>query len=234
MSEDIDKEALRAEQRAMAQQVQIPTHGGYAPSPGDLVLAMDIQYKGDAAHVSGDLHRFRGEHVGTWAGVTPASFPYIPGYFCFREGPPLLAMVRRLQAEDIPTPDVIIIDGHGIAHPRRFGVASWMGVQTDLPTIGCAKRALIPFKARPELTQRHWSPVLLEDETVGAVLCTQTSIKPVFVSPGHKTNLEDAVETVLGLGGQYRVPDPIRRADQACRAHSRGEQAKDWTPLGDL
>ena len=233
---DIDKDALKAEQRDLAARVEVPTDPGegHTPTRGDLVLAMDIQYSGDAAHVSGDLHRLGGEHLGTWAGVTPATFPYVPGYFCFREGPPLQALIEALAREGLPRPDLMIIDGHGIAHPRRFGVASWLGIVAGVPAIGCAKETLVRYDRRPEPLRGLWTPVELNGEAVGAVLCHQDGIKPIYVSPGHRISLQSAIDAVMMLGGEYRVPDPIRRADFAARAHSRGEAPSEWLDLGEI
>ncbi len=232
---NIDLDALEARQQHLADLVLVPTPPlqAWTPRPGALVLALDIQYVGDDAHVSADLHHLGGDTVGTFAGVTPASFPYLPGFFCFREGPPLLALAAHLAREGFPRPDVLIIDGHGLAHPRRFGVACWMGLALDTPAIGCAKETLVRFSQKPPLVRGAWTPVEVDGQTVGAVLCPQDGVQPSFVSPGHRVGLLDAVDAVLALGGEFRVPDPIRRADQAARAHSRGETpGASWTDLG--
>lgn len=221
-------------QEDLAPQIKVQAGQGYAPEPGDVVLSLDIQYQGERAHVAGDLIRWKEAHLGTWAGVAQASFPYVPGYFCFREGPPLLALLRQMERQDLPRPHVMIIDGHGVAHPRRFGVACWMGLATGIPAVGCAKETLVRFAQRPAAPRGTWTKVLVEGEPSGAVLRTQDGIKPVYVSPGHLVDLECSMALILGLDGEYRVPDPLRRADQAARARSRGEEPEGWIDLGEL
>ena len=141
------------------------------------------------------------------------SFPYTPGLFSFRELPPILKALAALEQQ----PDLILCDGHGIAHPRRFGLASHLGIVYDLPTIGCAKTLLIGDYELPALERRASSPLKDEDETLGAVLRTRDGIKPVFVSVGHRISLESACQWVLKLSPKYRLPEPIRLADQAVR-----------------
>lgn len=230
----VDLEALDRKQARLAQRVRVSEDEPYIPRVGEVVLSLDIQYEGEEAHVAGDLQRFGGAHIGTWAGVARANFPYLPGYFCFREGPPLLALVRRMEREGMPTPQVILIDGHGVAHPRRFGVACWMGLATGLPTVGCAKETLVHFDEHPEPARGRWSPVSWKGEVVGAVLRTQAHVKPVFVSAGHRLHQEAARALVMGLVAEYRVPEPLRRADHAARGHCAAKRDGTWTDLGGL
>lgn len=230
----VDVEALRRIQRQRSTAVEVPSRDdqGYCPKKGDVFLSLDIQYDGDEAHVAGDLHRWQVGHLRTYACVTPAAFPYLPGYFCFREGPPLLAMVERVQEElDAPLA-AIIVDGHGLAHPRMFGVACWLGVATGLPTIGSAKRALVHFDGFPEAPQGSTREVFVDGRLVGHVLRTQTNIKPIYVSPGHRVTTAQALACVRGLPGPYRIPDPFRNADHAARAHCRGDEPDRWIDLG--
>ncbi len=234
-----DPQALETLQSQLAARVRIfedNDPSGYTPNQNHLVCAMDIQYDGHMAHVAADLSYWSTpKHLGTFVGLVPASFPYVPGYFCFREGPPLLALIHRMRDEGMPQPDVLVIDGHGIAHPRLFGVASWMGLATGLVSVGCAKETLVRFPAKPARTRGAWSPVQKDQRLIGAVLTTQDNVKPVFVSPGHRIGQQATRDLVLGLGGEYRVPDPIRRADFAARARQRGEDpGKVWTDLGPL
>jgi deoxyribonuclease V len=228
------RDRLKALQEELAARVDVRPGQGFAPAEGDAVLSLDIQYQGERAHVAGDLTRWKGEHLGTWAGLAQTNFPYVPGYFCFREGPPLLALVQRLLAEGLPRPQVMIIDGHGVAHPRLFGVACWMGLATGIPAVGCAKETLVRFSQRPQGPRGSWSPVSVGDQRVGAVLRTQDDVKPLYVSPGHLVDLERALALVMGLEAEYRVPEALRRADLACRARSRGESDPGWVDLGEL
>lgn len=150
----------------------------------------------------------------TRVAVLPTEFPYHPGYFSLREAPAALEALRSLSQ----APGVILVDGQGIAHPRRFGVACHIGVVTGVPTIGCAKSRLIGAFREPGPERGEWSPLVADGETVGAVLRTQSGVKPVFVSPGHLVTLQDAIRIVLHCAGHYRVPDPLRMADAAARS----------------
>jgi len=136
------------------------------------------------------------------------TFPYIPGLLTFREGPPLLTAFERLNH----VPDVVIFDGHGIAHPRRIGLASHMGLFLDVPTIGCAKKKLIGFYADPGPRRMDHTPLTIESETIGAVVRTKEKVKPVFISQGHRISLARAVDIALSCCTRYRLPEPTREA----------------------
>jgi deoxyribonuclease V len=142
--------------------------------------------------------------------IQPVRFPYLPGLLSFREGPAILAALARLRA----LPDLMIFDGHGVAHPRRFGIASHLGLVTGIPAIGCAKTRLVGNYREPRLERGSVSDLLDGSETVGAVLRTRTNVKPVFVSTGHRIDLRDAVRFVLNTCRGFRLPEVIRRADQ--------------------
>ena len=136
-------------------------------------------------------------------------FPYVPGLLTFREAPALLKAFAKLKN----TPDVVMIDGQGLAHPRRIGLASHIGLWLDLPTVGCAKSRLIgTFK---ELRKRagSLSPLMDDEEQIGYVVRTRAGVKPLFISVGHKIDLATAVRVVLACGRGYRVPEPTRLAD---------------------
>ena len=146
------------------------------------------------------------------------TFPYIPGLLSFREAPVCIAAVEKLQTQ----PDVFMIDGQGIAHPRRLGLAAHLGLFLDQPTIGCAKSRLTGTYEEPPLEKGAYN--LLKDdkrkqktqsEIIGAVVRTRTNVKPVFVSVGHKCLLEDAIRVVLECAVKYRLPEPTRLAHQA-------------------
>ena len=148
-----------------------------------------------------------------------AEFPYIPGLLSFREIPSLLAAFERLRTR----PDVIIYDGHGIAHPRGFGIASHLGVLLDAPTIGCAKKRLVGEHEEPGPERGSQVPLRLEGKTIGTVLRTRSKVKPVFISVGHRIGLRSAVRLVLETGGGYRLPEPTRLAHLLSNAARRGE-----------
>ncbi len=146
-------------------------------------------------------------------GILKTAFPYVPGYLTFREGLAIHTAVKALKHR----PDVLLFDGQGIAHPRGFGLASHMGVILGAPSIGCAKSRLIGDYAEPGEEKGSWSPLYRDGKAVGAVLRTRTSVKPLFVSPGHLITLEEAVVVVSYCSVSYRIPEPLRVADSLSR-----------------
>lgn len=140
----------------------------------------------------------------------PTSFPYVPGLLSFRELPAVLEALERLSA----LPDLLLCDGQGIAHPRRLGIAAHLGVLTDLPAIGVGKTRLIGAHDEVPSARGAWSALRDGDEVIGAVLRTRAGVRPVYVSIGHRVSLETAIELVLQAAPRYRLPEPIRRADQ--------------------
>jgi deoxyribonuclease V len=137
------------------------------------------------------------------------SFPYIPGLLSFREVPSILAALEQLKI----TPNLILCDGQGMAHPRRFGLACHLGIITNIPTIGVAKSWLIGTHETLPLQRGSWQPLRVDDQIIGAVLRTQTVVKPVYVSIGHKISLITAIDYVLKSTTKYRLPETTRWAD---------------------
>lgn len=147
------------------------------------------------------------EHVYT---VSEERFPYIPGLLAFREGPAIIETFGKLGRK----PDLLIIDGQGIAHPRGFGIACHVGVLLGLPTMGIAKKKLYGTYNEPESMKGSWSPLMSkEGGVIGSVLRTKDNTKPVFVSPGHMLDTESAREIALECARGYRIPEPTRWAD---------------------
>lgn len=144
-----------------------------------------------------------------WA-VKKISTPYIPGYLSFREAPAILAALKKLKTR----PDLILVDGQGIAHPRRMGIASHLGILLNVPTIGCAKSRLVGEYPEPGMKKGDWSPLKIDQETVGAVLRTRDGVRPLFISPGQGVDLKASIEIVLKAVSQFRIPEPLRRADR--------------------
>ncbi|MCK4341374.1 MAG: deoxyribonuclease V [Phycisphaerae bacterium] len=136
--------------------------------------------------------------------------PYIPGLLSFREAPLILAACEELKV----TPDLMLVDGQGIAHPRRLGLASHLGLFLDIPTIGCAKSRLCGTFDLPPRLKGGRTPLLLNGEQVGTVLRTRTGVKPLFVSPGHLCDQIGAVRLTLAATTRYRLPEPTRLAHQ--------------------
>jgi deoxyribonuclease V len=150
------------------------------------------------------------ETVETTSAVQQVSFPYIPGLLSFREAPVCLAAVQKIKN----TPDVFIVDGQGLAHPRRLGLASHLGLFFEKPTIGCAKSKLIGTFNKPPPEKGAHTPLKDKDEIVGAVVRTRTNVEPVFVSVGNKCLLKDAIKVTLDCTTKYRIPEPTRLAHQ--------------------
>jgi len=140
--------------------------------------------------------------------VGKARFPYIPGLLSFREAPILLRAFRKLKNN----PDIVLFDGQGIAHPRHFGLASHMGLILDKPSIGCAKSRLVGEYGSVENTAGAYSKLIYKNKIVGVVLRTKKNTKPIFISPGHRTNLTFAIRIVLKTCCGYRIPEPTRQA----------------------
>ncbi len=138
-------------------------------------------------------------------------FPYVPGLLSFRESPLTLAACEKLTI----TPDLILVDGQGIAHPRRLGLASHLGLFLDIPTIGCAKSLLCGRHEEPGFDAGSYTEVADRGETIGAALRTRSGVKPVYVSIGHKVDLEVAIDWVLKCCRGYRLPEPTRLAHLA-------------------
>lgn len=152
--------------------------------------------------------------VSTAEGI--ADFPYVPGLLSFREAPILLEALAGLRA----TPDVILIDGQGTAHPRRFGIACHLGLAIDVPTIGCAKSRLVGTHQQPHEAKGAWTPLEHEADVIGAVVRTRTAVSPIYVSPGNNIDLESSVRWALACSPRYRVPVPTRLAHRAAAGES--------------
>jgi len=157
------------------------------------------------------------EEVGV---VSETKFPYVPGLLSFRESPSVLEAWAKLKTE----PDAVMFDGQGIAHPRRVGIASHVGLIIKRPTFGCAKSVLVGKFDEPGEERGSWTPLVDRGETIGAALRTKTRVQPIFVSPGHLVDLEGAVELTLRCDGGYRQPEPTRRAHLLVNALRRGER----------
>ncbi|MFG2648848.1 deoxyribonuclease V [Streptomyces sp. NPDC048436] len=145
--------------------------------------------------------------------VGSVAFPYVPGLLAFREIPTVLAALGALEAD----PGLVVCDGYGIAHPRRFGLASHLGVLTGLPTIGVAKNPFTFTYEAPGAPRGSAAPLLDGEEEIGRALRTREGVKPVFVSVGHRVSLDNACAHTLHLAPRYRLPESTRRADALCR-----------------
>ena len=216
---------------AQARQLQVELAGKVQFTPlkrrPQMVAGLDCAFSKDGERIFAAVVVLRlpgFEVVETAEAVRKVTFPYIPGLLSFREAPVCLAAVEKLQKR----PDVFIIDGQGVAHPRRLGLAAHLGLFFDTPTVGCAKSRLIGTYEEPSLEKGGYT--LLKDKTsvesntqfevIGAVVRTRTNVKPVFVSVGNKCLLADAIEITLACTSKYRLPEP------ACLAHQRVSRLK--------
>jgi deoxyribonuclease V len=177
-----------------------------------LVAGVDVSVKDNISQAAVVVVSFPDlQPVETVLASQPTPFPYIPGLLSFREGPVLEKAFEKLQHE----PDMFIFDGMGIAHPRRIGIASQMGLWLQKPTIGCGKTHLIGQHSEPGAEKGAYSPLRDRNELIGVVLRTRANTKPVYISPGHLADIPTAIEAVLRCTPKYRLPEPIRLAHNA-------------------
>ncbi|MFJ2609026.1 endonuclease V [Streptomyces sp. NPDC091279] len=208
------EEEARAVQDELRARVERDENG---PPPGTgRVTGVDVAYDDErdivaAAAVVLDAATL--DVVAEATAVGRVSFPYVPGLLAFREIPTVLAALDALPCP----PGLVVCDGYGLAHPRRFGLASHLGVLTGLPTIGVAKNPFTFTYDDPGAPRGSASPLLAGQEEVGRALRTRDGVKPVFVSVGHRTSLDNACAHVLSLTPSYRLPETTRRADGLCR-----------------
>lgn len=148
--------------------------------------------------------------------------PYVPGLLSFREAPAVLGAFAQLKQ----SADLVMVDGQGIAHPRRMGIGAHVGLWLDLPTIGCAKSILTGHHKPVGENVGDWVPLISNHETIGAIVRTRAKVKPMIISPGHKISLETSIHYVLTSGKGYRLPEPTRQADKLSKDNAWREEAK--------
>ncbi len=151
------------------------------------------------------------------ATLAAVDFPYMPGLFAFREAPAILRALGLLSV----SPQLLICDGHGVAHPRRFGLASHVGVLTGMPAVGCAKKPLCGTFAEPGRRRGSRTPLTDRGERIGTVLRTRDGVRPVYVSVGHLIDLPGAERAILACARRYRLPEPLRLAHRRAAAALR-------------
>lgn len=178
------------------------------------VGGVDIAFRGKTACAAVVVMSFPGMELLDFAvSYTCIPYPYIPGLLSFREIPCIVSSVQKLGTE----PDLLLVDGHGLAHPRKFGLASHLGFLTEVPAIGCAKSRLVGDYVHPGPKKGEWEPLTHTGEVVGAVVRTRDEVKPVFVSIGYGVCLKSAVWFVLQCAVRYRLPEPVRYAHRAAK-----------------
>ncbi|MHB9757553.1 endonuclease V [Streptomyces sp. BYX5S] len=223
-----DEDTARGVQDALRGRVVL---GEAGPPPGTgTVTGIDVAYddeRGVVAAAAVVLDAASLAVVEEATAVGDVAFPYVPGLLAFREIPAVLGALQALTTD----PGLVVCDGYGLAHPRRFGLASHLGVLTGLPTMGVAKN---PFVfSHGALGERRGSaaPLLDGAEEVGRALRTQDGVKPVYVSVGHRISLDTACAQTLALTPRYRVPETTRRADRLCRDALAALRACEQTPV---
>ncbi|ARK10426.1 deoxyribonuclease V [Fibrella sp. ES10-3-2-2] len=209
-------EAAIAIQQQVRSQVRIQPLTG----PVETIAGCDISFNKFEETVYAGIVVLRLDTLETIAEATAiatTSFPYVPGLLSFREIPALLDAWNNLTV----MPDVVVFDGHGIAHPRRLGIAAHAGLWLNRPTLGCGKSVLVGRYEEPALERGAWSPMLHRGDVIGAALRTKNKVNPVYVSPGNLIDLETSVALMLQCNGGYRIPEPTRRAHNLVNALRR-------------
>ena len=205
---DLSPQEAIALQKQLADRILLDSS---LPEPLKTVAGVDVSYKkwGNLFHAAVVVLDARSmELVETATASGEVRFPYVPGLLSFRELPIVLQAFKKLQQ----TPDVILVDGHGVAHPRRLGLASHLGLWLNLPTIGCAKSRLCGEHLEPRAKRGSTCELIDDGEIIGEIVRTRDRVKPMYISPGHKVDLPTAVDIALSCGRGYRLPEPTRRA----------------------
>lgn len=204
------KEAIRIQERLAAEVEAVPLE-----EPVETVAGIDVSIRDDTAQAAIAVLRLPDlEVIDTAIHRCEVPFPYVPGLLSFREMPAILPALEALTT----SPDVLMTDSQGFAHPRRFGLACHLGVLLDWPTLGVAKSRLTGEPAGdldPEKGARI--PLMDEGEQVGVLLRTRTDVNPVYVSIGHRITLDDAVRITLDCSPRYKIPEPTREAHALSR-----------------
>ena len=192
-----------------------------SPSPAvRRVLGLDCAFAGERAFAVGVVWDMEGQRVLEVRGATAAlAFPYVPGLLSFREIPVLLRVLRKVR-HDV---DALMCDGQGVAHPRRFGLASHLGVVADMPSVGAAKSLLVGEHAAVAAHRGAAVPLVHRGERVGTVVRTRSKVKPMYASPGHRVDYCQAADLTLHSAISYRLPEPTRLADRWVGMLKRGE-----------
>ena len=220
---DIDLAEGRSIQLELAKRVVVD--GGPSPDEIRLVAGCDVAFDKKTGMAFGSLVSMSFPELATveiYNAEAPIRFPYVPGYLSFRELEVILKLFRGLKA----VPDLVLVDGQGIAHPRGIGLASHLGLFLGLPTIGCAKSRLVGEYDEVGPKKGDRAPLNYRDSVIGTVLRTRDGVKPMFISPGHLVGVERAAELALACTSRYRLPEPTRRADAAVARYKKAVLAE--------
>ena len=201
-------------QRTLAEQISV----GTLPSPVNYVAGFDVSYMKEVNMLIAGMVLLAYPSLvlkDKFVISDTIQFPYIPGYLSFREAPVILRLIEKRAG----AADICIFDGHGIAHPRGLGIAAHIGVLTQKPSIGCAKKKLTGQYQMPGIKKGDYSDLINKGTVCGAVVRTKDNIKPVFVSVGHLVNLPESIQFILTCTTRYRLPEPTRLAHQVVTEH---------------
>ncbi len=214
-------EQARALQDRLAEQVIVADQ--FAPAETMAGVDVGIENRTTARAAVVVLRRSDLQPLDYALASEPVRFPYVPGLLSFREIPVILKALDQLTL----TPDLLLVDGQGIAHPRRLGVAAHLGLESGLPAIGVAKNRLVGDYEPVPRDKGHWSSLRHEGQEIGAVLRTRTGVKPLFVSPGHRVTVTTAINEVLACVTRYRLPETTRWADGIASGRGRWREKLD-------
>lgn len=213
-------------------QSELATHVERQPRLGPVrrVAGIDVSVRDDVGQAAVVVLDLEGLAPLEYAVATrPVTFPYVPGLLAFREGPVVLDALEKLGT----APDLLIFDGQGVAHPRRLGIASHIGLLVDMPSIGCAKSLLCGRHDEPGQEPGSYAPLLDRGEVIGAALRTRRDTKPVYVSIGHRVDLPTSINYVLACCRGYRLPETTRWAHRIAGGETPAMHARQPT-LFDL
>lgn len=226
--------ANEAEARAIQEELRSKIRLVDEPTMPKIIAGVDVGYDivRNLAHASIVTMRLDDlKPIMQVQAYVPEPFPYIPGLLAFREIPAILTALEQLDT----LPDLFMVDGQGIAHPRRMGIAAHLGVLLDMPTIGVAKKRLTGRYEMPGEAKGSQSPLYAaKQEQIGVVLRSRDGVNPLFVSPGHRVSMERAVDLTVKCLGKYRLPEPTRKADKLskCPRASRSCSRESAGPSG--
>ncbi|MCX6318453.1 MAG: endonuclease V [Bacteroidetes bacterium] len=216
-----ENKSLNDLQESLKRKLDFSASNLYAPKTGDCLLTLDALYKNGIASVGIDITQYPATPIHTEQYITTVTGNYVPGYFSFYEGPVLLDTLLYLAGKQI-LPDLIIADGHGLAHPRQFGLACYIGAHTGLPVIGIAKESLLPFD-KSILGPEQYAAHNFEEQghPTGVAIRLQKGRNPVYISAGNRISLPTAIDLIKQLSSDFKYPDNMRRADAASRIHAQ-------------
>lgn len=217
MPDKYHNEAFNELQEKWAKELDFSAASLYQPKRDDHIVTIDVLYSGESAQAGIDITLWPNRPLQTLTHTLKVAGQYIPGYFSFYEGPVIAETVAWLKQQNI-LPDLLVVDGHGLAHPRKFGLACYVGVQTGLPVIGVAKSNLLHYNAKGLSPKKYVEEgFYIDKEKVGVAIRLQENAHPVFVSAGNRIDLKTSIAVIKQLTSTYKLPDNLRRADQASR-----------------